>query len=541
MEILTNSTGKYYYYEKIIVENKEEKTLKIQLTDYIIEPEYYSWDMTKGISEFKGKVIKKDEKSENFIVNISDLITSQAFNKSFNGMFLGGNKEALYFRKFLTGIAEQVRLVEFSGIHTIEGKEYYISKTKSTLSGYKVLSTDENLQTREVFEKLTQEEKDWLKENMYFLRTDMKAMLLFWGWMAGTFYQIEKEPFPFLQIKGTSQSGKTTVTGIGRKLQFGVENNKFPYDRTTAHSVKILGTQSNLTSFFLDEIKETVGNRTKDTKLSLLRSISDNGAVVTGRVGSTTLSEFRTPIILGGETGKNDISIINRSIMPEFTTSNKGDEKVFRKLKETNLLYKLGYEILLNRLNRNPKEFYDRFYSMTADITEERARQNYTYILIGNHVIQEIIGEIIDTGTILPLIIENHEAQETNHRKQFMAMLESYLDTEHHQKNNVISYDGTDKILELMDETINIKLGKSIFKIAIRPTELYLQFKHMKENFLIDNELTDQKTFYKDIESCMTVTKNNNYRMKGKTGSIQKKCTYIEVTRTEYENINSKY
>ncbi|MGL4999284.1 MAG: hypothetical protein ACRC5T_09975, partial [Cetobacterium sp.] len=453
---------------KITKIKKDEETgfnciVPTEIANYIIEPEEYYWCMDTNVSQLKGKLKYKGEKSSNFTVDLRELINSNAFNKTFKGNFQGSNEQALFFRDHLMNISAEFKHVKYSGIHKIDGKEYYISHNVSQLEKHKLIGTLDYV-TKEVFEDLTTEEKEWLKENLYNFRIDLKTTLLFWGWIAGTFYKRENKPYPFMQIKATTEAGKSTAVEVGRKLHFGTGKGSI-YNNTTAHSIKVMGGASNVTSFFLDEIKDTVGGiKRPDNKLSLLRSIYDNGSIITGKVGGTTTTQSRTPIILAGETGKEDTSIINRSIMPYFSNKNKGTEEIFNRLKDTDILYKLGYEILKKRLNRNTEEIYKEFHEKAKVLKDDRAIENATNVLIGNHMIQEIIGVNHTTEDIIPHLVASHNEQETNPKKQFLGMLKSYIGTNHHQENNVDTAYGSSKILQ-SETYADIKNGGMFHKI----------------------------------------------------------------------------
>ncbi|MGL6120639.1 MAG: hypothetical protein ACRC0V_09055 [Fusobacteriaceae bacterium] len=513
-------------------ETGEDYITYTEIANYIIEPEEYYWCMDTNVSQLKGKLKYKGGKSSNFTVDLRELINSNAFNKTFKGNFQGSNEQALLFRDYLMDISTEFKHVKYSGIHKIDGKEYYISHNVSQLEKHKLIGTLDYV-TKEVFKDLTIEEKEWLKENLYKFRNELKTTLLFWGWIAGTFYKRENKPYPFMQIKATTEAGKSTAVEVGRKLHFGTGKGSI-YNNTTAHSIKVMGGASNVTSFFLDEIKDTVGGiKRPDNKLSLLRSIYDNGSIITGKVGGTTTTQSRTPIILAGETGKEDTSIINRSIMPYFSNKNKGTEEIFNRLKDTDILYKLGYEILKKRLNRNTEEIYKEFHEKAKVLKDDRAIENATNVLIGNHMIQEIIGVKYTTEDIIPHLVTSHNEQETNPKKQFLGMLKSYIGTNHYEEN--INY-GSSKIIQTENTGIaNIKTGAITYKLDFRPNDLYEQFLEMKRKSIITNEIVDYKTFYKDLESSSEVAKNLSIRFKGVHEDKVKKGWKITLTETEYK------
>lgn len=448
-----------------------------KITDFLIKVESFSDNYLLG------KVISRDNERE-IKVKFSDILSLRGMVEHI-GLFLGSQSSIPFFIDYLKNQNEekQVKEIEFYGLH---GEKYY-DEDGEVICGKKDLV----ITSQSKIDFLTNEERQWLTKNILYMRNDPMQSLIGICWALGRFYNLEE--YPILEVSGTTSIGKTEYVEFISRILFGSKENIKSLTTLSNHQIRSFSSCSNITPWAIDEVKITSKTQQeRATELySIIRSIYDNKTINQGNTTSK-LTEFKlcTPLIISGESELADVSIKNRMVSTKLTRANKGDIHIYKTLKTTNILEKLGKEALKNRL-QNPN------ISVDIDIDDERQKHNAKCLLCGLEALKGIIRiddaivekfksfikelftaeyNIVENFKELLLLAENsgykklgeiYQRNKTNHCAKFQELYK--LIAEEHRKTN--------STLELLDmKTLRQQLEEENFierkNVAMRMPEL---------------------------------------------------------------------
>lgn len=132
-----------------------------------------------------------------------------------------------------------------------------------------------------------------------------------------------------------------------------------------------------------------------------------------------------TPLIISGETKINDVSIRNRILSVELNQKNKGDDKIFEKFKNTQLLEKLGKQAILNRLADGKIVVKkQKLQEIFPDIRDDRQLYNIKCVYTGLLTLKKIVNlnrKIVDKFL---LFLNELGKDERTTVKNFLLLLE---------------------------------------------------------------------------------------------------------------------
>ena len=354
--------------------------LNEKLTDFIIKGFYYSENYFKGVSVVEGR-------ERNFVTKRTDLLTTKGILESI-GSYFGSPQTILKFWDWLKEENNGKYIPEILHYGIINDKYY---DEKSNVICYK-----QDLKIKDVsqIEPLTQEDLNWLKENLIYLRNDTCQSLLGICWALGRFHI--NESYPILEVSGTTSIGKTEYVEFISRILFGSKDNIKNLSTMTNHQIRSLCSCSNITPLVIDEVKITnkIIKSNIENLYSAIRSVYDNKEVNQGNT-TNKLTEFKlcTPLIISGETEIMETSIKNRMVSTNLTKKNKSSDEVFYKLKETDLLEKLGKTALKNRLEKGAITIpRDELKNILNEVKDSRQLYNGMCILTGLRALNKIIN-----------------------------------------------------------------------------------------------------------------------------------------------------
>lgn len=290
--------------------------LNEKLTDFIIKDFYYSENYFKGVSVVEGR-------ERNFITKRTDLLTTKGILESI-GSYFGSPQTILKFWDWLKEENNGKYIPEILHYGIINDKYY---DEKSNVICYK-----QDLKIKDVsqIEPLTQEDLNWLKENLIYLRNDTCQSLLGICWALGRFHI--NESYPILEVSGTTSIGKTEYVEFISRILFGSKDNIKNLSTMTNHQIRSLCSCSNITPLVIDEVKITnkIIKSNIENLYSAIRSVYDNKEVNQGNT-TNKLTEFKlcTPLIISGETEIMETSIKNRMVSTNLTKKIKVLTKFF--------------------------------------------------------------------------------------------------------------------------------------------------------------------------------------------------------------------
>lgn len=307
----------------------------IRITDFKFIEIYQSKENFKGIVSTNG--IEKE-----FYCSKKELLNKQGIAQHL-GYYLGSNSSIANFWAWIAkeSIDNWIETIDHYGI--IDGNYYDYSDTFVECP-----KLDLNIIDRTTLPKLSEEDKEWLKDNIYKLRSDFNQSLLGVCWALGRFTNYNTG-YPLLEVAGTTSVGKSEFIEFICRLTLGNKENIKNFTTLTAHQIRSISSCSNITCWAVDEIKITSRNLQEKANdlTSIIRSVFDNKTINQGNTSNKlTVFKLCTPMILSGETEIMDVSMQNRMLSLELTKQNKGDWEVFKKFKEEKYLESLGSEVL---------------------------------------------------------------------------------------------------------------------------------------------------------------------------------------------------
>ena len=347
--------GKDKVYEYLLNKPSQIKTgfksFKIDDGGYI----YYGGEETVRVSNF---LVEVEAFSENFLIGkainngrerkfkarISDLLSIKGIAEAM-GVYLASPST---IPKFIDWLKEenQEKYIEEIEYYGIRNNRYYDEDSD-------VVCDKRDLKITKISEigALTAEDKEWLEKNLIHMRSDINQSLLGICWALGRFHT--QGTYPILEVSGTTSIGKTEYVEFISRLLFGGRENIKSLSTLSNHQIRSFSSCSNITPWAIDEVKITGKFQLEKMNdlYSTIRSVYDNKIINQGNT-TNKLAEFHlcTPLIISGETKLSDVSIQNRMISTSLTKKNKGDFEIYKKLKNSDILEKLGKTALMDRL-----------------------------------------------------------------------------------------------------------------------------------------------------------------------------------------------
>lgn len=397
---------------------------------YCFQKENYSkcTDFTLNLTGYSDNyivgIVKQNGREREFKAKKTDLLTKNGMLEHL-GYYLGSSQSIAKFWSWFLDKKNEQFLLEIPHYGIID-EEYYDRDSQVICS-----KVDLKIQNISEIEKLNEEEKKWLNENLLFLRKDVNQSLLGICWALGRFHV--QENYPILGVSGTTSIGKTEYVEFISRILFGNKENIKSFSMVTNHQIRSLSSCSNITPWVIDEVKITGKNlREKAVELySTIRAVYDNKTLNQGNT-TNKLTEFPlcTPLIISGETELSDVSIKNRMISTSLTKQNKSEDDVFFVLKDTKILEKLGKTALKNRLSKGKIEVeLEVVKKLLSQVKDERQIYNGKCLLIGLKALSEIINITPgDRGRFINYLNELL-ANEYNVTTNFLELLELVADS----------------------------------------------------------------------------------------------------------------
>lgn len=351
-----------------------------QITDFVLEIKEVSNKFIKGITYSMGrKKTFKASKSEllflnNIVENAGYYYGSKHSIPSFWSWILQQNSD-----KFVIDIEH----------YGIIDEKYYDSSSKAICE-----KNDLYIQNLDSIPELTRGDKKILKDLLPYLRKDSNQSLLGVCWALGRLHNLNS--YPILELEGSTSVGKTVYAEFICRILLGNRDNIKSLSTITIHQIRVLSSCSNITPWVLDEVKlitKAIKDKT-DELLSTIRSVYDNKTINQGNI-TTKLLEYKlcTPLIISGETKLNDVSIRNRILSVELNQGNKGEDMVFERFKNTQLLEKLGKQAILNRLaNGKISIEKKKLQKIFPDIKDDRQLHNIKCVYTGLLALKKILN-----------------------------------------------------------------------------------------------------------------------------------------------------
>jgi predicted SAM-dependent methyltransferase len=398
----------YYYFQK---ENYSK------CTDFTLNLTGYSDNYIVGI-------VKQNGRKREFKAKKTDLLTKNGMLEHL-GYYLGSSQSIAKFWSWFLDKKNEQFLLEIPHYGIID-EDYYDQDSQVICS-----KVDLKIKNIKEIEKLTDDEKKWLNENLLSLRKDVNQSLLGICWAIGRFHI--QENYPILEVSGTTSIGKTEYVEFISRILFGNKENIKSFSMVTNHQIRSLSSCSNITPWVIDEVKITGKNlREKAVELySTIRAVYDNKTLNQGNT-TNKLTEFPlcTPLIISGETELSDVSIKNRMISTSLTKQNKSEDDVFFVLKDTNILEKLGKSALKNRLSKGKIEVeLEVVKKLLSQVKDERQIYNGKCLLIGLKALSEIINITPEDRGRFINYLNKLLANEYNVTTNFLELLELVADS----------------------------------------------------------------------------------------------------------------
>lgn len=408
-KLYTVKMGKYKDFNEVLMAEGPAGIIKVvQQADrigyistpfYVEDDGYYAWQKENytRITDFLVKitgysdgyivgVVTNNGREKEFKAKKTELLTKNGIVEHL-GYYLGSSQSIAKFWSWLIDENKEQFMLEIPHYGIIENIYYD--------GGSRVICSKEDLkiEKQENIDVLTEEEKGWLNENLIYLRKDPNQSLLGICWALGRFHI--HESYPILEVSGTTSIGKTEYVEFISRLLFGNKENIKSFTTLTNHQIRSLSSCSNITPWVIDEVKIT-GKDLKEKAIELystIRAVYDNKTLNQGNL-TAKLTEFKlcTPLIISGETELSDVSMKNRMISTNLTKDNKSSDEIFFKLKNTQLLEKLGKAVLQKRLDTGMIDIsLQQVREFLKAVKDERQLYNGRCILIGFKALSEVI------------------------------------------------------------------------------------------------------------------------------------------------------
>jgi len=402
---------KTYFYKKkdvneVLVKHGKEKVYKYLLEsctqiktgfrNFKIDDggyNYYGGEETVRVSNF---LVEVEAFSENFLIGkainngrerkfkarISDLLSIKGIAEAM-GVYLASPST---IPKFIDWLKEenQEKYIEEIEYYGIRNGKYYDEDSD-------VVCDKRDLKITKISEigALTTEDKEWLEKNLIHMRSDVNQSLLGICWALGRFHT--QGTYPILEVSGTTSIGKTEYVEFISRILFGGRENIKSLSTLSNHQIRSFSSCSNITPWAIDEVKITGKFQLEKMNdlYSTIRSVYDNKIINQGNT-TNKLAEFHlcTPLIISGETKLSDVSIQNRMISTSLTKKNKGDFEIYKKLKNTDILEKLGKTALMDRLE-NGVIVTDS--TILSKVKDERQLYNLNCLLKGFKALSRVL------------------------------------------------------------------------------------------------------------------------------------------------------
>ena len=389
----------------------------VRLTDFLISDFGYSDNYIKGIS-------KIDNRERPFIAKRVDLLTVKGILEHI-GSYMGSSQSILKFWTWLIEKNKEKYIPEIMHYGIIDN--VYYDEDSNVICPRK----DLKIQRINNIELLTTSEKAWLDTNLIYLRSDPNQSLLGICWALGRFHI--HESYPILEVSGTTSIGKTEYVEFISRILFGGKENIKSFSTLSNHQIRSFCSSSNITSLVIDEVKITnkISKINGELLFSTIRSVYDNKKIEQGNT-TEKLTEFKlcTPLMISGESELSDVSLKNRMISTELNRKNKSSDEVFFKLKDTNLLEKLGKTALEERLSKGKIEISrQELREFLSKVDDDRQLYNGKCILVGLIALKNIIS--IDEKIIHDFIKYLNEKLSTTYNviSNFLELLKLVLES----------------------------------------------------------------------------------------------------------------
>lgn len=463
-----------------------------KLTDFTIELTGYSNLFLIGNVTSNGR-------SRSFKAKKTDLLQKNGILENL-GYYLGSSQSIAKFWDWIINKNPEIYLDEIDH-YGIINNIYYDSDSK-------VVCSREDLKIKKISEidNLTSEEMEWLNTNLIHLRKDTNQSLLGICWALGRFHI--DGAYPLLECSGTTSIGKTEYVEFISRLLFGNKENIKSFSTLTNHQIRSFSSCSNITPWAIDEVKIT-GKNLKEKAMDLystIRAVYDNKTINQGNV-TNKLTEFKlcSPLIISGETELSDVSIKNRMISTKLNKKNKSSDEVFFKLKETDLLEKLGKKVLKNRLDLGAiKLDSSTVKAALKNVKDERQLYNGACILTGLKALSGVIKMDKEVTEKFIIFLDNLLANEFNVVSNFIELLDLvaesgknydsfYVNNEkgHYARFNLLykaiaeEHYRTNSTLELLDSrTLKKQLIEEGFIVIARANKRFLKDEFTSESIV---------------------------------------------------------
>lgn len=351
-----------------------------QITDFVLEIKEVSNKFIKGITYSMGRK-KPFKASKSELLFLNNIVENA-------GYYYGSKHSIPSFWSWILQQNSDKFVIDIEHYGIIDEK-YYDSSSKAICE-----KNDLYIQNLDSIPELTRGDKKILKDLLPYLRKDSNQSLLGVCWALGRLHNLNS--YPILELEGSTSVGKTVYAEFICRILLGNRDNIKSLSTITIHQIRVLSSCSNITPWVLDEVKLTtkaIKDKT-DELLSTIRSVYDNKTINQGNI-TTKLLEYKlcTPLIISGETKLNDVSIRNRILSVELNQGNKGEDMVFERFKNTQLLEKLGKQAILNRLaNGKISIEKKKLQKIFPDIKDDRQLHNIKCVYTGLLALKKILN-----------------------------------------------------------------------------------------------------------------------------------------------------
>lgn len=357
-----------------------------QITDFTLKLKGYSNQLIIGTAYFQDGRIKE------FKCNKDDVFTPKEIAKNIGGLYLGKASGIIKFWHwvFTQNNMHTLQEIDFYGII---GDAYYTpySDVVCNRNDLEIIDNTE-------LDPLTDTEYGWLKDNILHLRNDPIQSLLGVTWALGRLHTLDN-PYPILEVCGTTSIGKTEYVEFICKILQGTRANIKNFSTMTNHQIRTLGASSNITPLAIDEIKISSKFLTEKAQYlySAMRTLYDNKQFDLGNITSR-LETFlaKTPLIVSGESELSDNSIKNRMVSVSLTLNNKTEWEIYEKFKTSDILEKFGTLAINDRLVNGEIDFeHAYFQNLFPNLKDDRQFYNACCLTKGLNALRRIMGGIV--------------------------------------------------------------------------------------------------------------------------------------------------
>lgn len=368
------------YFQKI------KKFSMEQITDFTLKLKGYSNQLIIGTAYFQDGRIKE------FKCNKDDVFTPKEIAKNIGGLYLGKASEIIKFWHWVF-IRNNLHILQEINYYGIIGETYY-TPYSDVVCNRNDLEIIDNTQ----LEALTDIEYGWLKDNILRLRNDPIQSLLGITWALGRLHTLD-QPYPVLEVCGSTSIGKTEYIEFICRLLQGTRANIKNFSTMTNHQIRTLGASSNITPLAIDEVKISSKFLAEKAQYlySAMRTLYDNKQFDLGNTTSR-LETFlaKTPLIVSGESELSDNSIKNRMISVDLTLNNKTEWDLYEKFKTTDILEKFGTLAIKDRLENGEIVLNREACKMMLPQTkDDRQFYNACCLIKGLKALNRILGDIV--------------------------------------------------------------------------------------------------------------------------------------------------